>query len=150
MKSKSTVKLGLAFGLFALAAVLFIAMKQGDDTPVDRPETVYFYCTACETGFDLRLDAPAETFRTVERDVDLGDGPQARRRSTKTSLEKVAKCTACGEFAGHPGRLCDHCQGSYRLTNKIGQVMVCPKCKWDPTTGQEAVDDRLSVLDSGG
>ena len=147
MKSNSTGKLGLALGLFALAIALFFVLKNGNDTPADRSESVHYYCTACMTGFNLDLDAPETSFQTVERNVDSGDAPQARRRSTKDTLERVAKCPACGQFAGHPGRECNQCHESFRQFNEKGQAMICPKCKWDPMTGQEAVSDRLSVLD---
>jgi ribosomal protein L32 len=146
MKSGSTAKLGLALVLFAFAVVLYFVMRSGENLPADRTDLVHYHCTVCDAGFELGADAPDGTFINVERNVENGGEPQARRRSTKATIERVAKCPTCGQHAGLPGRVCTNCGVSYRLLNEKGQSMICPKCKWDPLTGREAEGERLEVL----
>lgn len=141
------LKIGVAIGLFVIAGGIAIYATRGPEVPesIEKEKTVW-YCTNCKTGFELPADAPPEMFQ-VQEEPASDASPSPRRRGGASLGERYAKCPNCGEFKGVPGVLCGGCGKTFRKFNKEGVAMICPDCKWDPTTGQTAEGDRLYVLD---
>ncbi|HPF41180.1 MAG TPA: hypothetical protein P5081_15205 [Phycisphaerae bacterium] len=141
----SKVKIGIAVGLLVVAAGIVWYSNSGEKLPDDVKRTTFWYCDKCDAGFELP-DPPPEG-ALVESPVAQpnDDKPSAMRRVRKTVT--LARCPTCGEQQAHAGLKCGGCGAAFRRFNENGDILICPKCKWDPTTNEKAAGDREFILD---
>lgn len=146
----SSKKLILAAVLGAVAITLFFVLNRDDSMEGEAAgEKSLWYCTACQKSFELNA-RQAQTDVRPELRESAGEGadnsePQARGRGDRVMFN-IAKCPSCNEWKGEAARKCQDCGEIFVARTSKGQTSICPKCKWDPSTGQKAEGDRLDAL----
>lgn len=152
MTSKDSIKLGVAGVLTVTAVIVFFVLRQ---TKTELPNTEdaksLWLCLSCGKDFELTpAEVEAKVRLQVEEAPSGGDSaePQARGRNSQRTF-KAAFCDTCQKWSAVAAKRCPKCQTVFSSATKNGQVAICPKCHWDPTTGQDAEGERLNAVDSG-
>ncbi|MCB9854971.1 MAG: hypothetical protein H6818_04730 [Phycisphaerales bacterium] len=141
----SKFKIGVAVGLLIVAAGIVIYTNTGSEIPSDVDRSTYWYCPKCDAGFELKDPPPEGSLVEVAIEPEDSGKPSPVRQVRKTVT--MAKCPTCGEAVAVAGVKCAECGAAFRKFNDKGDVLICPKCKWDPVTGKKAAGDREYILD---
>lgn len=143
----STKKVILAAALLVTAGVIYFVMNGSDDGAAALAgDKSLWFCTSCQKSFELtpaqaQTDVHAELRSTGDASTDE---PQARGRGDRVMFN-VAKCPSCGQWKGEAARKCPDCGEVFIARTSKGETAICPKCKWDPSTGRKAEGDRLEL-----
>lgn len=141
----SKLKIGIAIGLFLVAGGIVLYSNSAPKLPADVDRSTYWYCEKCDAGFELSDPPPAGALVEVPIETEDSGQPSPVRKVRKT--ETLAKCPTCGEQIARAGMKCGQCGAAFRKFNAKGDLLICPKCKWDPVTGKTAAGDREYILE---
>lgn len=148
MNAGDVKKIVLALVLLGAAGVLFVVMKpSGADVPDDETTLTYWWDT--ETNQEFTIPGSEREAKVRQRRIETEQSPATgpRTRRSGTDLESVAMSPYTQKYTGVQARLCPNDGTVFPMKNKRGERMICPQCKWDPTTGDTAQSDRETVLE---
>ena len=149
MNPGDTKKIVAAVVLLGVAAVLFFVMSSGgSDIPDDETTVTYWWCTETNQGFEIPGTERAEKIKQRRIETDSGETSGPRTRRAGREVESVALSPFTNKFTGIQAECCKNDGTIFPKKNKNGERMICPTCKWDPTTETTATSDRESVLDN--
>ena len=134
--NKFSLKLVVAAGLLGAAVLIFIYNSRGEPAPEGDETRTYWYCTQAGKGFSLDAVEAQEKVRLRRKQGGDEKSPLAFRG--RDISEQVALSPFSNQFTGVEAYKCPKCGEIFPARNEQGEIMKCPKCKWDPDAEESA------------
>ncbi len=145
MESRDVKKLVFAGILLVAAAISYAMLRPTDeDAPESDSTKTQWYCAACNSAFELTAAEMQESVELRAKDGEAADSSEPRVRGRGAgAMISVAKCPKCNQMTGEAAVKCGGCGEIFAAKAKSGKPAICPKCQWDPLTGETASGERL-------
>jgi hypothetical protein len=149
VEQSNKIKVGLAAGLFVLAAALYFWMSSGrEDAPLDGESTTYWYCTEAKKSFTLTPQEAGDSVRMMRR-VLTGDEDSPTARRSRAINVAMALSPYTNQYTGVEAVKCPKCGEIFEARDEQGDPRLCPACGADPMADEPAPEDNSTSPDNG-